>query len=284
MEGDEREVGEAGADHPGREDVQPVATAEAVRACLRRLAFEVLRRWEPQARDEQHDHRDRRWDEEQLESPLVIHDRVEAALCTQAECERHEERSGEATELVHRLVQSVAPAATELLRRVGQHRVARRVLDRLSDALDEPDRHRDLPQAHEREEGEGEELHEVAEDRDAPVRVRLVRRVTAHEPEPVPDEFPGAGRDTHRRGARSEELEELADDAAAAFVGHVGEEARRSHKKHEQHRRADARATALCFGARDGRISCRHRTLRTLQRASHDNYVARYRATIQPRA
>jgi hypothetical protein len=86
-------------------------------------------------------------------------------------------------------VEAVPPTAAELLRGVREHRVARRILDRLADALDEPDRDGDLPEPHERERREREELHDVAEDRDAPVRAGLVGRVPGDETEGVADEF-----------------------------------------------------------------------------------------------
>ena len=135
-------------------------------------------------------------------------------------------------------MEAVTPTSPELLGRIGQHRVARRVLDRLADPLDEPQEDRELPLANESEGRHGEELHDVAADGDLPVGVRAVREVAGDETERVAQELAGPRRDPDPRRARAEDLEERPDDRASALVGPVREEAGRADHEDEHQRRS----------------------------------------------
>ena len=88
---------------------------------------------------------------------------------------------------------SERPAVADFFRRVGEHRVAGRIPDRLSDALQDDETGNPFPARCQSERWHREHLHEVAEDCDLPEIAGSVRPPPRDLSQAVTEQFAESG-------------------------------------------------------------------------------------------
>jgi hypothetical protein len=119
-----------------------------------------------------------------------------------------------AFELVERFVHAEDPAvAAELLSRMRQHHIARRIADRLADPLENDQHRRGGPAPGERQGRHGCHLDDVTENRDRPIFAGRIRPSAREEAEAITKELSQAGDDRHNRRGRAQRAEIGSDDA-----------------------------------------------------------------------
>jgi hypothetical protein len=154
----------------------------------------------------------------------------------QREYQRDQQRSEHRSELVECLVDPEAPAVPHALGRVREHRIARRIADRLADPFQDDQHRGHLPGPGQRQKRNHGHLQQVAADRDRPVQPRSIGATPGEESQAVAEQLAGAGDHGDRERAGAQQPQVLADDAARALVSEVGEETHHADQEHELQR------------------------------------------------
>jgi hypothetical protein len=122
--------------------------------------------------------------------------------------ERCDQRPGERTGLVHRLVQAERPALPDLLAGAAHHRVRGGIAHRLASAFQNDQQRRDPPGARQRHQRNGQHLDGVTRDRNRPVESGAINDAARHEAQQVASELAGAGNGSDDRPRSAERGEE----------------------------------------------------------------------------
>jgi hypothetical protein len=188
--GEQRIVDVAGSDERTATQVQPVRMRKACRFRERGLLHLEIPRVRVQAP------RDRQCGQ----GGQGRHQQREEAAAIVAGLRNHDgedERADCGANLVERLVQPEAPSPAGALRRIREHRVARRHPEGLSRALENDEGGGHLPVPREREQRHREQIECVTGERDRPVAVRPVGETARPQPQGVADQLAATGYDAN---------------------------------------------------------------------------------------
>lgn len=149
-----------------------------------------------------------------------------------------------------------APAVPHLPGRVRQHDVARRITDRLADALDDDEQRRNLPGAREREQWHRGHLDEITNERNRPELLCPFAQSPRDESQRVSEQLTEARDNPDDGSTGAQDRQKRSCDPARPLVGEIGKEADDAGQQHE----SECGATRRCrYGDRHGIIPLRVR-------------------------
>ncbi len=195
MIGDDRVVGEAGSNERGAGKINPVDLRQPRRLYDRRRCFEILWARIEQAREQDEAEVDQRGDQQGSEGKAIV-----APTCQH---HGHRQWSEHRAELVQSLVKAERPAVpANLLPRVRQHHVPRRIADRLPNPLEYDQNCSGRPTIHQREGRYRGHLHHITKNGDRPVLTGCIGQSARYQPQSVAQQFPEPGDHAHHGAAR----------------------------------------------------------------------------------